>query len=39
MGAEFAIDPFSEDVVARSMEITDGRGFDVVLGFSAKTRA
>lgn len=28
MGAQFAIDPSSEDVVERAMEITDGRGFD-----------
>ncbi len=30
MGADYAIDPFNEDVVARAKEITDGRGYDVV---------
>lgn len=31
MGADFAIDPFHQDVVAESMKITDGKGFDVVI--------
>lgn len=30
MGAKYCIDPFHEDVAARAMSITDGKGFDVV---------
>lgn len=38
MGAEYAIDPFNEDVVARAMEITDGLGFDYVFEMSGSPR-
>ncbi|WP_195416156.1 zinc-dependent alcohol dehydrogenase [Enterocloster citroniae] len=38
-GAEFTIDPSSEDVVGRSMEITRGLGFDVVIDCSGSARA
>lgn len=31
MGADYVIDPKKEDVSARSLEITDGMGFDVVV--------
>lgn len=30
-GADCTIDPFNENLTARAMEITDGRGFDVVV--------
>lgn len=30
MGAQYVIDPTSEDIVKRSMEITGGKGFDVI---------
>lgn len=30
-GADYVIDPFKEDAVKRSKEITDGRGFDIVV--------
>ena len=39
MGAEYAIDPFNEDVVARAMEITDGLGFDYVFEMSGSPKA
>jgi len=39
MGAQFTIDPFNEDVVARSIEITEGRGFDVVFEASGSPKA
>jgi threonine dehydrogenase-like Zn-dependent dehydrogenase len=39
MGAEHAIDPFREDVLARCREITDGRGFDVVFEASGSPKA
>ena len=38
-GAEFVIDPVSEDQFARTDEITDGRGYDVVIDASGSTRA
>lgn len=38
-GAEFTIDPTSEDLQARAAEITDGRGFDVVIDASGSPRA
>lgn len=38
-GAEFAIDPVAEDQGARTAEITDGRGYDVVIDASGSTRA
>ena len=31
LGADYAIDPFNEDVVQRGREITQGRGFDAVV--------
>jgi (R,R)-butanediol dehydrogenase/meso-butanediol dehydrogenase/diacetyl reductase len=34
MGAQFVIDPFNEDLVARGLEITDGRGFDHIFEVS-----
>ena len=34
MGAQFAIDPMSEDLVARGREITDGKGFDHIFEVS-----
>lgn len=30
LGADYVIDPFNEDVVAKAMEITEGAGYDVV---------
>lgn len=39
MGAAHAIDPAKEDVVARAMEITDGKGFDYVFEVSGSPRA
>ncbi|GAA2952791.1 zinc-dependent alcohol dehydrogenase [Microbacterium schleiferi] len=38
-GAEFVIDPVAEDQFARTDEITDGRGYDVVIDASGSTRA
>ena len=34
MGAQFAIDPIKEDLVARALEITDGKGFDHIFEVS-----
>ncbi|QOX62604.1 zinc-binding dehydrogenase [Anoxybacterium hadale] len=39
MGASYAIDPFKEDVMQRSMEITDGIGFDTVFEMSGSPKA
>ena len=39
MGAEYVIDPFNEDAVARAMEITDGLGFDYVFEMSGSPKA
>ena len=39
MGAQYAIDPFNEDAVARAMEITDGLGFDSVFEMSGSPKA
>ncbi|MDR3766366.1 MAG: alcohol dehydrogenase catalytic domain-containing protein [Butyricicoccus sp.] len=39
MGAEYVIDPFNEDVVARAMDITDGIGFDYVFEMSGSPKA
>ncbi len=39
MGAEYVIDPFHEDTVARAMEITDGTGFDYVFEMSGSPKA
>lgn len=38
-GADFVIDPMSEDVKAKAMEITDGMGFDRVLESSGASSA
>jgi len=39
MGAQYAIDPFGEDVKARAMEITDGFGYDIVFEASGSPKA
>ncbi len=39
MGAQYVIDPFNEDAVARAMEITDGLGFDYVFEMSGSPKA
>lgn len=39
MGADFAIDPTSENLVERSMELTDGRGYDKVFDASGSPAA
>lgn len=31
MGAQFVIDPSSEDIVAEGMKITDNRGYDIII--------
>jgi len=38
-GADVVIDPIAEDQQARSDEITDGRGFDIVIDASGSPRA
>ncbi len=38
-GAEFTIDPVSEDQIGRALELTDGRGYDVVIDASGSVRA
>lgn len=38
-GAEFVIDPVAENQYERADEITDGRGYDVVIDASGSTRA
>ena len=39
MGAQYVIDPFNEDAVAKAMEITDGIGFDYVFEMSGSPKA
>jgi 2-desacetyl-2-hydroxyethyl bacteriochlorophyllide A dehydrogenase len=39
MGAEYAINPFNEDVLAKTMEITNGEGFDFVFEVSGSPKA
>jgi len=39
MGALYAIDPSNEDLVARGMEITDGKGFDHIFEVSGVPEA
>lgn len=39
MGAQYVIDPFHEDAVARAMEITGGLGFDYVFEMSGSPKA
>ena len=38
-GADYTIDPVNEDQVAKAMEYTGGRGYDVVLDCSGSVRA
>lgn len=38
-GVRHAIDPVGEDLAARTAEITDGRGYDIVIDASGATRA
>ena len=38
-GAEFVIDPVAENQYERADEITDGRGYDVVIDASGSPRA
>lgn len=38
-GADFAIDPVTEDQGARAADITGGRGYDIVIDASGSTRA
>lgn len=39
LGAEYLIDPTSQDVVKAAMDITNGLGYDVVLDCSGSPRA
>lgn len=39
LGADIAVDPFNEDVVAAGLELTDGRGFDTVIDASGSVAA
>ncbi len=39
MGAQYAINPFEEDIEKRAMEITDGNGFDYVFEVSGSPKA
>lgn len=39
MGAKYVLDPFNQDVVAESMKITDGEGFDFVYEMSGSPKA
>ena len=39
LGAKYLIDPVSEDVAQRAMELTGGRGYDVVLDCSGSVHA
>lgn len=39
MGASYVIDPFNEDIVQKSMEITNGLGFDMVFEVSGSPKA
>jgi (R,R)-butanediol dehydrogenase/meso-butanediol dehydrogenase/diacetyl reductase len=39
MGAQYVIDPMKEDLVARGMEITNGKGFDHVFEISGVPEA
>ena len=39
MGAQYAIDPFNEDIEEKAMEITDGKGFDYVFEMSGSPKA
>ena len=39
MGAQYTIDPFNEDILARTNEITNGEGFDFVFEVSGSPKA
>jgi (R,R)-butanediol dehydrogenase/meso-butanediol dehydrogenase/diacetyl reductase len=39
LGADIAVDPFQEDIVAAGQKLTDGRGFDTVLDASGSIAA
>ena len=39
MGAQYTIDPFNEDIIERTMEITNGDGFDFVFEVSGSPKA
>ena len=39
LGADIAVDPFNEDLVAAGKKLTDGRGFDVVIDASGNVKA
>lgn len=39
MGADHAVDPFTNDIEEATREITDGRGFDVVIDCSGSSKA
>lgn len=39
LGAEFVIDPTSQDLESEAVKITDGRGFDIVIECSGAARA
>ena len=38
-GADFAVDPFAEDITAKAMALTEGRGYDVVIDASGAVKA
>lgn len=39
LGADVAVDPFNEDIVAAGQKLTDGRGFDTVIDASGNIAA
>lgn len=39
LGADIAVDPFNEDIVAAGLKLTDGRGFDTVIDASGSVAA
>ncbi len=39
LGAQYVIDPTKEDIVARGMEITNGRGYDIVYDVAGVPKA
>ena len=39
LGADIAVDPFNEDIVAAGLKLTDGRGFDTVIDASGNIAA
>jgi (R,R)-butanediol dehydrogenase/meso-butanediol dehydrogenase/diacetyl reductase/L-iditol 2-dehydrogenase len=39
LGADIAVDPFNEDIVATGLKLTDGRGFDTVIDASGNIAA